>query len=166
MHSKTVCTGFGRVGQSVARLAAAMGAHVTVCAPSGPQRARAWSLGMHAVPLEALAEEVRDADFIFQSAEGRDGYLLTREILAHANPDVVIIELSSPPPGTDLDACRELGLTALYARGQAGSAPKTAGYNEWQVITRMYEELNGASGASGVVGKRVDGASGASGVGR
>lgn len=140
MHSKCVCTGFGRVGQSVARVLSGIGAHVTICLRNPHQRARAWGLGYAVRPLEALAEEVRDADFVFQSVPGREGYILTRDVLTSANRDAVIIELSSPPSGTDLDACRDLGLNALWARGQAGSAPKTAGFNEWKVISRIYGE--------------------------
>jgi dipicolinate synthase subunit A len=140
MDSKCVCTGFGRVGQSVARVLWGVGAHVTLCARNPHQRARAWGFGYTARSLDALAEEVRDADFVFQSAPGSGGFILTRDVLAHVNREAVIIELSSPPSGTDLDACRALGLKALWARGQAGSAPKTTGFHEWQVIGRMYAE--------------------------
>jgi dipicolinate synthase subunit A len=140
MSSHCVCTGFGRVGQSMAVLLRGMGANVTLCARNEFQRARATGFGLRALPLSALADELVSADFCFQSAPGQDGYVLTREILAAANPEIVIIELSSPPSGTDLEACSELGLTATWARGQAGTAPRTAGADEWQVIARMYVE--------------------------
>jgi dipicolinate synthase subunit A len=140
LDSKCVCTGFGRVGQSMAFVLRGMGARVTLCVRNARQRARAWGFAYTIRPLDSLVEEVRDADFIFQSAPGQDGYILTRDVLAQANPDVVIIELSSPPSGTDLEACAAIGLNALWARGQAGSAPKTTGFNEWQVICRLYAE--------------------------
>lgn len=142
MGSKCVCTGFGRVGQSMAWLLRGMGANVTVCLRNPSQRARAWGFGFRDLPLEAVKDEVKDADFIFQSAAGQGGLILTREILANVSRDCVVIELSSPPSGTDLDACKEFGLKAVWARGQAGSAPRTAGLHEWQVMMRMYlEEL-------------------------
>jgi dipicolinate synthase subunit A len=140
MGSRCVCTGFGRVGQSMAVLLRGMGANVTLCARNEFQRARATGFGLRALPLTELAAQLATADFCFQSAPGLSGYVLTREILAGANPEIVIIELSSPPSGTDLAACEELGLTATWARGQAGTAPRTAGADEWQVIARMYAE--------------------------
>jgi dipicolinate synthase subunit A len=140
MGSSCVCTGFGRVGQSVAWLLRGMGANVVLCARNPSQRARATGYGITSRPLQALPEELERADFCFQSAPGSDGYILSREMLEHVPKEAVIIELSSPPSGTDLDAAEELGLTALWARGQAGSAPRTAGYNEWQVIERIFAE--------------------------
>jgi dipicolinate synthase subunit A len=140
MGSRCVCTGFGRVGQSMALLLRGMGANVTLCARNEFQRARAVGFGLRALPLTALPGELAQADFCFQSAPGLDGYVLTRDVLEGASEDIVIIELSSPPSGTDLAACEELGLTALWARGQAGTAPRTAGADEWQVIARLYVE--------------------------
>ncbi len=140
MHSKCVCTGFGRVGQSVARVLTGVGAHVTLCLRNAHQRARAWGLGYHVRALDSLADEVHDANFLFQSVPGRDGYILSRAVLGQVNREAVIIELSSPPSGTDLEACRELGLRALWARGQAGSAPRSTGLSEWRVIARKYTE--------------------------
>jgi dipicolinate synthase subunit A len=140
MGSRCVCTGFGRVGQSMAVLLRGMGADVTLCARNESQRARATGFGLRSKSMARLAAELATADFAFQSASGNEGYLLTREVLEQANPKIVIIELSSPPSGTDLEACEQLGLTAIWARGQAGSAPRTAGADEWQVIARMYAE--------------------------
>ncbi len=140
MGSRCVCTGFGRVGQSMALLLKGMGADVTLCARNESQRARAVGFGLKALELDALGEQLAVADFCFQSAPGLDGYLLDRTTLSQANPEIVIIELSSPPSGTDLAAAEELGLTALWARGQAGSASRTAGADEFQVIERMYAE--------------------------
>jgi dipicolinate synthase subunit A len=140
MGSRCLCTGFGRVGQSMAVLLRGMGANVTLCARNEFQRARAVGFGLRALPLSSLADELPTADFCFQSAPGADGYILTRELLGAANPEIVIIELSSPPSGTDLEAAADLGLNAMWARGQAGTAPRTAGADEWQVIARLYSE--------------------------
>jgi len=143
MGSRSVCTGFGRVGQSMAWLARAMGSTVTLFARNPSQRARAWGFGFDPVPLDELAEHIGDADFIFQSIPGLDGYVMTRDVLEQVKPGATLIELSSPPSGTDLEAAASLGVRALWARGQAGSAPVTAGRNEWTVISRMYDEITG-----------------------
>jgi dipicolinate synthase subunit A len=140
MGSRCVCTGFGRVGQSMALLLRGMGADVTLCARNESQRARATGFGLKALPMDELGAQLAHADFCFQSAPGQDGYILDQERLRQANPRIVIIELSSPPSGTDLEAAEDLGLIAMWARGQAGSAPRTAGADEWQVIERMYAE--------------------------
>jgi len=140
MGSKSVCIGFGRVGQSVAWALRGMGADVTVCARNPSQRARAKGFGLRAAPLEALPDQVLDADFIFQTAPGDEGLVLTRDILAHVRNDVVIICLSSPPAATDLEYCESRNLRALWARGQAGSAPRITGRSEWDVITHLYEQ--------------------------
>jgi dipicolinate synthase subunit A len=52
----------------------------------------------------------------------------------------VIIDLCSPPGSVDFEAAKELERKAIWARAQAGRAPKRAGYDEWQVLMRLVRE--------------------------
>lgn len=143
MGSDSICVGFGRVGQSVAWVLRGLGANVTVCARNRSQRARATGFGLRSAPIESLPQVVRDADFVFQTASGNEGVVLTQDVLENVRDDVVIICLASPPAATDLEYCSTRNLRALWARGQAGSAPRTTGRNEWEVVTRLYARERG-----------------------
>jgi hypothetical protein len=43
----------------------------------------------------------------------------------------------------DYEAAKMLETKAVWARAQAGTAPGTAGRNEWCVLTRIWGEITG-----------------------
>lgn len=131
---------FGKIGSALARALIGMGARVTVAARNPIQRARAWELGCRVVPLDGLADAARSAVVIFQIAPVR---LLTRSILEELAPGTLLVDLAAPPGGVDFEAARELGLTAIWARGLGGRAPRTVGQIQWAGIKKIMEEYLG-----------------------
>lgn len=133
----TLCIGLGRVGMSVAQVFHSLNARVTLVARNPSQLARAWAMGTAPLHLRELPNVIAQFPLIVSSASGM---VLTRDLLQRTRKDVVIIDLCSPPGSVDFAAGEALGREVLWARGQAGTAPKTAGYNEWQVIMRIVRE--------------------------
>jgi len=68
------------------------------------------------------------------------GLVLDRAMLERVDPEAVIIDLCSPPGSTDFEAAKVLGQKVIWARSQAGTAPRTSGYQEWQVVMRLVRE--------------------------
>jgi dipicolinate synthase subunit A len=137
---KTLCIGYGRVGISVAAAFRAMNARVTVAARNPVQLARAESFGFDTVHTDGLAAVAGDYDLIVSSPTA---ILVTREVIAASRPEALIIDLRSPPGSVDRLAGREFGRKVVWARAQAGTAPRTAGRNEWRVLTRIFREISG-----------------------
>jgi dipicolinate synthase subunit A len=132
-----LCFGLGRVGLSVADAFRSMKAKVVLTARNPVQLARAWTLGFNPVHLRDLADKLDRFPLIVSSSSGR---VVTREMISATRPDVVIIDLCSPPGSVDFDAAKALNRKVVWARAQAGTAPRRAGYDEWQVLMRLVRE--------------------------
>jgi dipicolinate synthase subunit A len=133
----TLCIGLGRVGMRVAQVFRALEARVTLAARNPSQLARAWAMGLDTVHLRELSHVIGRFPLIVSSASG---LVLTRDLLERTRPDVVVIDLCSPPGSVDFAAAEEVQRKVVWARGQAGTAPRTSGRNEWQVIMRILRE--------------------------
>lgn len=134
-NSKSFVLGFGRTGASIARLLHGMGAKVTVVARSATHRARVYEMGMEAMSFEELPDAIAKAEIIFNTVPKM---VLTNCILNKVKEDAVIIDVASPPGGTDFDAAARLGIKALLAPGLPGKvAPKTAG----QILAKIIPNL-------------------------
>ena len=132
-----LCIGLGRVGMSVVQSFEGAKANVTLAVRNPSQLARAWAMHTQPVPLHTLAEKIGGFPLIVSSASG---LVLTRDLLEKTAKDVVIIDLCSPPGSVDFEAAKALGRKVIWARAQAGTAPRRAGYNEWQVMMRIVGE--------------------------
>ena len=132
-----LCFGLGRVGLCVADAFRSMKAKVSLTARNPSQLARAWTLGFDPIHLRDLSNDLRRFSLLVSSASGR---VVTREIIAATRRDAVIMDLCSPPGSVDFDAAKELGRKVVWARAQAGRAPKRAGSDEWQVLMRLVRE--------------------------
>ena len=132
-----LCLGLGRVGYSVAEAFLGLRAKVTLGVRNPSQLARAWAMGTTPLPLKDLASKIGSFPLIVSSTSG---LVLTREILEKVDPNALIIDLCSPPGSVDFAAAESLGRKVIWARAQAGTAPRTAGYNEWQVMMRIVGE--------------------------
>jgi len=134
---KVLCIGLGRIGISVVQAFEGLKARVTLAARNPAQLARAWAMNAEPVELADLGERIGEFSLIVSSASGR---VLGEMLLARTRPDVVIIDLCSPPGSVDFDAAKALGRKVVWARAQAGRAPRRAGYDEWQVLMRIVRE--------------------------
>ena len=130
--SQSFILGFGRVGQTLARMLKALGAHTSVCARQPAQLARILEMGCQPVPFDELEEKVEKAEIIFNTVPS---LVLGKKVLERCNPEVLIVDLASQPGGTDFQAAEKLGIKAILAPGLPGKvAPKTAGRILAQVV--------------------------------
>jgi dipicolinate synthase subunit A len=132
-----LCFGLGRVGLSVADAFRSMKSKVSLAARNPAQLARAWTLGFDPIHLRDVANDLQRFSLLVSSSSGR---VVTREIIERTRRDVVIIDLCSPPGSVDFEAAKALGRKVVWARAQAGRAPRRAGYDEWQVLMRLVRE--------------------------
>ncbi len=134
---KVLCLGLGRVGISVAQAFEGLKARVTLAARNPAQLARAWAMNADPLELADLGERIGEFPLIVSSASGR---VLGEKLLVRTRTDAVIIDLCSPPGSVDFDAAKALGRKVIWARAQAGSAPRRAGHDEWHVLMRIVRE--------------------------
>lgn len=140
LGAPVLCFGLGRIGTSVAQAFDAMKARVTLTARNPAQLARAEAMGLQIVPLQELLadrDRVREFMLLVSSSSGR---VVNRDIIECTRPDVVIMDLCSPPGSVDFDAAKDLNRKVVWGRAQAGTAPRSAGAHEWQVLMRFVRE--------------------------
>ncbi|MCL5780432.1 MAG: dipicolinate synthase subunit DpsA [Firmicutes bacterium] len=134
-NSKSFVLGFGRTGASIARLLHGMGARVTAVTRSPADRARVYEMGMEPLSFEELPDAISRAEIIFNTVPA---VVLNNSVLSKAREDAVIIDVASPPGGTDFEAAARFGIKALLAPGLPGKvAPKTAG----QILSKVIPSL-------------------------
>ncbi|NLJ59423.1 MAG: dipicolinate synthase subunit DpsA [Firmicutes bacterium] len=120
-----VVVGFGRVGETMARVLLSLCANTVVCARNLAQLARASEMGASTLHISSLAMALSNADVVFNTVPA---IVLTEKTLESMSPGSLIIDLASAPGGTDFEAATRLGIKAILAPGLPGKvAPKTAG---------------------------------------
>jgi dipicolinate synthase subunit A len=132
-----LCLGLGRVGMSVVQAFIGLHAKVTLAVRNPSQLARATAMNTDALPLRDLPKRIAEFPLIVSSSSG---LVLDKTLLERTNPEVVIIDLCSPPGSVDFEAAKALGRKVIWARAQAGTAPRTAGRDEWNVLMRIVRE--------------------------
>ncbi|MCL6612390.1 MAG: dipicolinate synthase subunit DpsA [Peptococcaceae bacterium] len=136
--SKSLVLGFGRTGMTLARKLKALDSRTAVAARNPVQRARAVEMGMEAVDFSTLETEVPGADFLFNTVPAP---VIDRGVLARVSPAALIIDLASPPGGTDFKEAGRLGIKAILAPGLPGRvAPLTAGRILAEAVPRILAE--------------------------
>ncbi|MBI2915161.1 MAG: dipicolinate synthase subunit DpsA [Firmicutes bacterium] len=139
--SRSVVLGFGRCGQTLARMLHALGAKTCVVARSPSHMARAHEMGLDCRHIMELHRTVPRADIVFNTVPS---LVLTRKVLELLSRTSLIVDIASEPGGTDFEAARELGLKAILALGLPGKvAPKTAGRILARVLPGMISTLLG-----------------------
>lgn len=123
--SLVIVIGLGRVGLTTARIFKNLGARVIVIARKSGSLARAIEMGCDGVPISALPDCIGGADIIINTVPT---LILNESVLTKVKKESVIIDLASPPGGTDFKVAENLNLKAILAPGLPGKvAPKTAG---------------------------------------
>lgn len=145
IHGSTVVViGFGRVGQTTARVFKSLGARVTVSARRGALLARAVELSLDTVLQRDLVTVLPAAEIIINTVPAQ---VLGKEELAKVRPEALIIDLASPPGGTDFEEAKRLRLKAILAPGLPGKvAPKTAGKILATAIPRLIANFMNGGG--------------------
>ena len=136
--SKTVITGYGRIGKLLAKELGALGADVTVCARKLSARAQARADGFKAIDFKELKENMKGTTVLFNTVPHR---VIDRSILLEAKA-ALIIDLASKPGGVDMDAARDAGVKVVWALGLPGKvAPLTAANIIKETIYNIFNEL-------------------------
>lgn len=139
--------GFGRCGVTLGRDLRALGARTVVFARNPAQLARAEEMGLIPRPLGELAERAAEADCVFNTIPAP---VLTRQVLAGMRREALVVDLASPPGGTDFAAAEELGLKAILAPGLPGKvAPATAGAILARTVPDLIARLLSQEGGGG-----------------
>lgn len=139
IHGSQVCVvGHGTIGSLLARTLVLLGARVTVAARSPVQRAAARAAGADTAPLEALPELAPGLAMVFSTVPAP---VVGRTMLERLRRGSLVLDLAAPPGGADLDAARELGHVAVWARGLGRRAPVTVGASQWGGIRRRIDDI-------------------------
>lgn len=136
--SPIAVVGHGTIGSLLTRTLVLLGGRVTVVARNPVQRAAALAAAAGAVPLEALGDVAARSAMLFSTVPAP---VVGREALAAMRPGALVVDLAAPPGSVDLDAARELGLVAVWARGLGRRAPVTVGSSQWQGIRKRIEAI-------------------------
>jgi dipicolinate synthase subunit A len=140
IHGSSIAVlGLGRVGMSVARTFAALGAQVKVGARKTADLARITEMGLTPFTLENIHEEIREVDICINTIPH---LIITSKVIANMPAHTLIIDLASKPGGTDFRYAEKRGIKALLAPGLPGIvAPKTAGQIIANVLAQLLTEL-------------------------
>lgn len=141
IHGSTVAVlGLGRVGMSVARTFAALGANVKVGARNTADLARITEMGLTPFQIDDIQQEVQDIDVCINTIPA---LIVTAKVISNMPAHTLIVDLASKPGGTDFRYAEKRGIKALLAPGLPGIvAPKTAGQIVANVLTQLLNELN------------------------
>jgi len=139
IHGASVCVvGHGTVGALFARALVLLGARVTVAARNPVQRAAARASGAAAIPLDDLPALAPNLAMLFSTVPAA---VVDRAVLERLPRGSLVMDLAAPPGGVDLDAARELGHVAVWARGLGRRAPVTVGASQWSGIRKRIEAI-------------------------
>ena len=139
IHNSNICVvGQGNIGSVLTRSLVALGAHVTVAARNPVQRAAAYTLGAEGLPLDRLAEAASAFDIIMSTVPAP---VVTRQIIDELPATALVMDLSAPPGGVDLDYAESTGRKAIWARALGRRAPVTVGSSQWTGIFKIISRL-------------------------
>lgn len=142
IHDANICVvGQGNIGSVLTRTLVALGSHVTVAARNPVQRASAYTLGAKALPLGQLFEAANGFDMIMSTVPAP---IVTRQIIDRLPASALLMDLSAPPGGVDLDYAQSTGRRAIWARALGRRAPVTVGGSQWTGIAGIISRLLGA----------------------
>jgi len=136
IHSSYVTVvGFGRVGHTVARTFYALGANVSVSARNKKDLARITEMGLQAIPLHELKQNVSTCDILINTVPAP---VITKQEIEQLPTHCLIIDLASKPGGTDFSYAKKRGIHAILSKSLPGIvAPKTAGKILADVIIKL-----------------------------
>lgn len=146
IHGSNVAVlGLGRVGMSVARTFAALGANVKVGARKSEHIARITEMGLTPFQLMDLENQVKDVDICINTIPH---LVVNASVISRMPSHTLIIDLASKPGGTDFRYAEKRGIKALLAPGLPGIvAPKTAGQILANVLSQLlHEDLQSRKG--------------------
>ena len=122
--SRSLVTGFGRIGKALARRLSSLGSSVTVCARKASDLAFIETLGYTAGDFSSLGD-ARGYDLIFNTVPAM---VFDEALLRKTDKTALLFDLASLPGGVDFESAAALGIDARRALSLPGKcAPKAAG---------------------------------------
>lgn len=122
--SRCMVLGYGRCGSTLALLLRGFSCHLTVVERDAARAAGASVLADRVLTGQGLAEEIGDAEFIFNTVPEK---ILNREELLRVKKSAWIFDLASSPGGADYTAASELSLNVMPLPGLPGKySPETS----------------------------------------
>lgn len=137
-NTDVLVVGHGNIGRLFARALVLLGARVHLAARNPIQRADALSAGCIPLSLEELREVMPKVRMVFSTVPAA---VVDRELLSLLPPESLVMDMSAPPGGIDLDGARGLGHTAVWARGLGRRAPITVGASQWLGVSKRIAEM-------------------------
>jgi len=139
IHDASVCVvGLGNIGSVLMRSLLALGAHVTVAVRNPVQRATAYTFGARGLPLAQLKESASRFDIIISTVPAP---VVGKEIIDELPSLCLIMDMSAPPGGVDVEYATSTGRTAIWARALGRRAPITVGRSQWTGISEIISSL-------------------------
>lgn len=136
--SASIVLGMGRTGLTLASTLLSMHSNVSIAARKRSDLARGRALGFSPIHFDDLACELPVFDLIFNTVPS---LVLDAKLMRVVKKTAVIIDLASPPGGTDFESAKAEGIKAILAPGLPGLvAPRTAGEILASVIPRLVHE--------------------------
>lgn len=139
-HATIGIVGQGNIGSLLTRALIALGARVTVAARNPVQRAAAYAAGAEAIEIGDLSQAACNFDMLLSTAPAP---IVTASVIDRLPPAALVMDLSGPPGGVDLDHARESGRTAIWARALGRRAPITVGASQWSGIRKIIAGITG-----------------------
>lgn len=122
--SSCLVLGFGRCARTLAEKLKGLCSKVDVAARSSVALAAANASSFGTLSIKELKTTIDRYDIVFNTIPS---LVLTKDILSHTKPEVVIIDIASSPGGVDFEAAKELGRFAKLSLGLPGKyAPKSS----------------------------------------
>lgn len=122
---KCAVLGYGRVGKTLARTLASLGAEVTVFVRKHSAFAEAYSESLEPEYFDALTNENHNFDAVINTVPVK---VLGDSELSKLNSECILVEVASAPFGIDFQVAKEKALRVVKAGSLPGKvAPKTAG---------------------------------------
>ena len=140
---KVLITGFGRIGEAMARMLASLGASVTVGARRYEQLAKARGMGCEAVLISEIEETLPTYEAVINTVPAA---IFDRKRLLMLKKDCLVIDLASKTGVEDMELAASVGIKVIWALSLPGrTAPVTAGQIIGKTIENMLIEENGIS---------------------
>lgn len=140
--ANVLITGYGRIGEVIARMLKALGANVTVAARKWEQLAKAAGLGCNTLPFERLNGTLINYDAVINTVPSP---IFDRKRLMMLKKDCLIIDLASVTGVEDMELAASVGVKVIWALSLPGrTAPVSAG----EIIGRTIENMLAEGGGS------------------
>ncbi len=134
---RVLVLGYGATGSALADRLVLLGARVTVAARREDSLARAEQRGAQTVAFHDRAAAMADATVIVNTVPSTSSMPLA--VLKELD-GCLIIDIASPPGGTDHPAALAAGCPVTWIRGVAGErAPRTAGELQYRFVRRVID---------------------------